>query len=207
MAVTILSGEAVLGATLPCYLRLLRNQELLPLETLLSIDTRSPHYNEQDKSGVFYGKSWALVHYLMLGGGPGRQDQFKRFLQQVGRGDDIAKALENSFGMTLDAIEKELRSYIRQSKLPSLRLASRDDPQAYASYTAMQRVSLSDAEANYYLGDLLLQMGRGEDAERYFKIAAELASLQRDNDAIEHCAQTRRPHSAGGSLFRRLASG
>jgi tetratricopeptide (TPR) repeat protein len=165
-------GEAVLGVTLP-YLRLLRTQELLPLETLLSIDTRSAHYNEQDKTGIFYGESWALVHYLMLGS-PGRQDQFKRFLQQVGRGDNVVRALENSFGMSLDAIEKELRAYIRQGELPSLRIASGDDPQAYASYTAMQRVSLSEAEANYYLGDLLLHIGRAEDAERYFKQAIAL---------------------------------
>jgi tetratricopeptide (TPR) repeat protein len=165
-------GEAVLGATLP-YMRLLRSQELLPLETLLSIDQRSPHYNEQDKTGIFYGESWALVHYLMLGG-PGRQDQFKRFLHQVGRGDNVMKALENSFGMTLDTIEKELGAYIRQGALPSLRIASGDDPQAYASYTAMQRVSLSEAEANYYLGDLLLHIGRSDDAERYFKQAIAL---------------------------------
>lgn len=166
-------GEAVLGATLP-YIRLLRGQELLPLETLLSIDTRSPHYNEQDKTGIFYGQSWALVHYLMLGGGSARQDQFKRFLQQVGRGDDVAKALEKNFGLSVDTIENDLRAYVRQGELPSLRIASRDDPQAYASYTAMQRASLSEAEANYYLGDLLLHIGRREDAERYFKQAIAL---------------------------------
>jgi tetratricopeptide (TPR) repeat protein len=167
------NGEATLGVTLPYYVRLLRSQEMLPLETLLSIDTRSPHYNEQDKTGIFYGESWALVHYLMLGG-PGRQDQFKRFLHQVGRGDNVTKALESSFGMSLDTIEKELRAYIRQGELPSQRIASGDDPQAYASYTAMQRVSLSEAEANYYLGDLLLHIGRAEDAERYFKQAIAL---------------------------------
>jgi len=166
-------GEAVLGATLP-YIRLLRGQELLPLETLLSIDTRSPHYNEQDKTGIFYGQSWALVHYLMLGGGSARHDQFKRFLQQVGRGDAVTKALEKNFGLSLDTIERDLRAYIRQGELPSLRIASRDDPQAYASYTAMQRASLSEAEANYYLGDLLLHIGRREDAERYFKQAIAL---------------------------------
>jgi hypothetical protein len=65
------NGEAVLGVTLP-YIRLLRSAELLPLETLLSIDARSPHYNEQDKTGIFYGESWALVHYLMLGARGGR---------------------------------------------------------------------------------------------------------------------------------------
>jgi tetratricopeptide (TPR) repeat protein/outer membrane lipoprotein-sorting protein len=163
-------GEALLGVPLP-YLNLLRNEELLPLTTLLSIDMRSPHYNEQDKSGIFYGESWALVHYLMLGG-PGRQDQFKRFLQQVSRGEDAAKSLEDSFGMTLETMEKELRAYVNRGELPTLRMAS-SDPQSY-SYTAMQRQSLSEGEANYYLGDLLLHTGRADEAERYFKQAIAL---------------------------------
>lgn len=165
-------GEAILGAPLG-YIRLLRSQDLLPLKTLFSIDARSPHYNEQDKTGIFYGQSWALVHYLMLGGGPSRQDQFKRFINLVSRGDEPAAAIENAFGMTLEQLESDLRSYIRRSELPILRLAS-DDPQAYAAYTAMQRVSLSEAEANYYLGDLLLHLGRDDEAERYFKQAITL---------------------------------
>lgn len=166
------SGEALLGVPLP-YLHLLRSQELLPLTTLLAIDHKSPHYNEQDKTGIFYGESWALVHYLMLGA-PGRQDQFRRFLQQVSRGEDVAKSLEHSFGMTLDTIENELRAYINGGELPTLRLASGADPQAYGSFTATQRQALSEAEVNYYLGDLLLHIGRQDDAERYFKQAVAL---------------------------------
>jgi tetratricopeptide (TPR) repeat protein len=166
-------GEAVLGAPLP-YVRLLRSEELLPLKELFSIDSRSPHYNEQDKSGIFYGESWALVHYLMLGGGAARQEQFKRFLHYVGRGDNVVKAIEDSFGMTADTLEKELHAYVRRGEMPTLRIASGDDPQAYASYTAMQRVSLTEAEASYYLGDLLLHIGRDDDAERYFKQAINL---------------------------------
>jgi tetratricopeptide (TPR) repeat protein len=168
-------GEALLGTPLAQYLQLLRDQEMLPLSTLFSIGTNSPHYNEQSKSGVFYGQSWALVHYLMLGGsgGSSRQDQFKRFLGQVSRGDAPAKALADSFGMSVETIENELRAYVRRGELPALRIASAD-PQAYASYTAMQRASLTDAEANYYLGDLLFHINRQTDAERYFKQAIAL---------------------------------
>jgi tetratricopeptide (TPR) repeat protein len=169
-------GEALLGAPLAQYIRLLREQEMLPLATLFSIGTNSPHYNEQAKSGVFYGQSWALVHYLLLGGGSAsnrRQDQFKRFLAQVSRGDAPTKALEDSFGISVETIENELRAYVRRGEFPALRIAS-VDPEAYASYTAMQRASLTDAEANYYLGDLLFHINRQTDAERYFKQAIAL---------------------------------
>lgn len=165
-------NDATLGAPLFHYLRLLREQELLPLQTMFSIGTDSPHYNEQDKTGIFYGQSWALVHYLMLGD-RGRQEQFKRFLQQVGRGENPAKAVEDTFGMSLPALEQELRAYVRRGDLGAQRITG-VNPEAYAAYTAMQRTSLSEGEANYYLGDLLLHMGRESDAERYFKQAIAL---------------------------------
>jgi hypothetical protein len=146
-------ADALLGAPIVPYVRILREHELLPLETLFSIGTNSPHYNEQDKSGIFYGQSWALVHYLMLGE-RGRQEQFKRFLQQVSRGEDAAKAIEDSFGVTISKLEADLRAYVRRGDFTAQRIASVDDPQAYASYTAMQRTSLTEGEANFYLGDL-----------------------------------------------------
>ena len=163
-------GEAMLGAPLYHYIGLLRQQEMLPLSTLFSIDTTSPHYNEQDKSGIFYGQSWALVHYLMLGGGSNRQEPFRRFLNQVGRGDAPGRALEDSFGMSLDVVERGLEEYVRRGEFSALRIASAD-PEAYAAYTAMQRMSLTDAEAVYYLADLLFHINREADAERGFKQA------------------------------------
>lgn len=166
------SGEALIGTPIGGYLRLLREQELLPLKTLFSIGTGSDHYNEDDKAGIFYGQSWALVHYLMLGD-RGRQDQFKKFLQHVSRGDDTAKAIEDSFGMALPALEQEFRAYVRRGDFSPQRVTGLD-PQTYAAYTAMQRTSLSEGEANYYLGDLLSHIGRSNDAERYFKQAIAL---------------------------------
>lgn len=160
--------EALLGAPLP-YARLLRDNELLPLTTLLSIGTNSPHYNEADKSGIFYGESWALVHYLMLGE-RGRQEQFRRFLQLVSRGDDATKAIQDAFGMSIDVLQQDFEAYVRRGNFSAQRLDG-VNPQSYASYTAMQRSSLTEAEVNHYLGDLLLHIGRDTDAERYFKQA------------------------------------
>ena len=165
-------NDALLGAPIYPYIQLLRGEGLLPLQTLFSINTNSPHYNEDDKTGIFYGQSWALVHYLMLGDS-GRQEQFKRFLQQVSRGDDAAKAIENSFGVSVATLEDELRSYVRRGNLTAQRIAT-VDPQTYGSYLAMQRSALSEGEANYYLGDLLQHSGRDNDAERYLKQAIAL---------------------------------
>src|SRR6185369_5785279 len=71
-------------------------------------------------------------------------------------------------------LEEDLRAYVRRGDFTAQRIASVDDPQAYASYTAMQRTSLTEGEANFYLGDLLLHIGRDSDAERYYKQAITL---------------------------------
>ena len=161
-------GDALIGGPHHGYVNLLRQVELLPLKTLFSIGPDSPHYNEQDKVGIFYGESWALVHYLMLGD-RARQDQFKQFIQRVGRGDDAAKAIESAYGITLDTLEAELQSYVRRGNITAQRITGVDNPQTYGAYTATQRSALTDSEAFYYLADLSLHLGRNEVAERGFK--------------------------------------
>lgn len=161
-------SDALVGVMIPSYVQLLRSHELLPLKTLFSVDTNSSDYNEQNKSGLFYGESWALVHYLMLGDNGRHQEQLKRFLQLVARGDGSEKTFEDSFGMTLDTAEKELSQYVRSGSFAAQRVAVGDNAQGFTSYTAMQRTSLSDSEADYYLGDLLVHTRREDEAERYF---------------------------------------
>lgn len=166
-------SDALIGTPKQGYLYLLRQVEMLPLKTLFSIGTDSPYYNEQDKAGIFYGESWALVHYLMLGD-RARQDQFKKFLQRVAMGDDAAKAIEAAYGITLDVLEEELRAYIARGNLTAQRITGVANPESYGSYTATQRSGLTDSEAYYYLADLSLHLGRDTVAERGFKEAIAL---------------------------------
>jgi tetratricopeptide (TPR) repeat protein len=140
------------------------------LKTLFSIGPDSPHYNERDKAGIFYGESWALVHYLMFSD-RARPDQFRKFLQRIGNGDDAAKAIEATYGTTLDVIEQELESYVQRGTLTAQRITGIANPEAYRSYTATQRSGLTDSEASYYLSDLSLHMGRHAVAERGLKEA------------------------------------
>jgi len=163
-------NDAVIGVPKQGYIYLLRQVEMLPLKTLFSVGTNSPHYNERDKAGIFYGESWALVHYLMLGD-RARQNQFKTFLQRVANGDDAAKAIESVYGITLDVLEEELRAYVRRGNLTQQVVTGVANAESYRSYTATQRSTLTEAEVDYYLSDLSLHMGRDNVAERGFKEA------------------------------------
>jgi hypothetical protein len=175
-------NDALIGAPLYGYLNLLRENELLPLNTLFSISTSSPHYNERDKSGIFYGESWALVHYLMLGQ-HGRQDQFKRFLQQVGSGETAAKAIEKSFGTSVPMLEEDFRTYVRQGSFNAQHLGS-SDAQSYTAYTAIQRSTLTEDETKHYLGTLLLRQGRYAEAKNY------LPNLAQTQDPLDRASKT-----------------
>jgi hypothetical protein len=107
-------GEAVFGAPIPYHVRLLRTREFIPLATLFAVAHDSPHYNEQDKSGVFYAESWALVHYLMLGGGGRHRPQLTRFVNLLSAGASADAAVQLAFGMNLEALEAELKDYVRR---------------------------------------------------------------------------------------------
>jgi tetratricopeptide (TPR) repeat protein len=181
-------SDVLIGTPKPGFLFLLRQFDMLPLKTLFSIGTDSPHYNERDKQGIFYGESWALVHYLMLGD-RARQDQFKQFLSRIARGDDVTKAIEGTYGTTIDVIEQEFEAYVRRGNLTAQRITSIADAQTYGSYTATQRSALTESEAIYYLADLTLHMGRGAAAERGFKEA-----IARDPSFLP-------PYAALGTLY------
>ena len=167
------NGEAVLGAPISNYIHLLRSQQLLPLTTLFTIGNDSPHYNEQAKSGIFYAQSWALVHYLMMGDGGRRQQQFKRFLSLAFAGDSTGKAVQDAFGVSLEALEKDSQEYVRRGEFASQRLAVGNGP---TGHIAMQRMAVSEGEANFYLGDLLLHIDREAEADKYFQRAISLDS-------------------------------
>ncbi len=165
----MVNGAAVIGAPIDSYIYLLRNSESLPLVSLFSVNQASAHYNDRDKRGIFYAESWALVHFLMLANNGQRQAQLRQYLSLLAAGVSVESSFKMAFQTTFEALEKELNEYIRRDSFPTQRanVGSRED---YGTATE----ALSRAEADYYLGDLLLHIGRQADAERYFVEALSL---------------------------------
>lgn len=159
-----------LGNPIGSHVYLLREKKMLPLRTLFDVDHRSPYYNERDKQSVFYAQSWALVHYLILGKGAQRVNQIGKFLESLSASVPMEKAFQQAFGIAFDQMEKELREYIRNDRYPIL---SGKFEQKIGFDKEMQSAPISEAEAQAYLGDLLLHSNRPE-AEGYLKKALEL---------------------------------
>ncbi len=94
-------------------LRLLQQNQLLPIATLVSIDGTSPLYNTQDHSGVFYAESWAIVHYFSMAPEVREQNLLNKYLATLQETDDPIEAANRSFG-DLKKLGEKLESYARQ---------------------------------------------------------------------------------------------
>jgi tetratricopeptide (TPR) repeat protein len=162
---------AKLGLPVPEHLRFLREQKLLPFRTLFAIDHNSPYYNERDKQSMFYAQSWALVHYLILGDKEQRVKQLSKFLDLIRSGLSYEKAFPQAFGTEFAVVEKELKDYVRQTSYPYKRATFERKLEVDSDMTA---ATLSEAEVQAYLGDLLVHLNAQPDADKRLQQALAL---------------------------------
>jgi tetratricopeptide (TPR) repeat protein len=163
--------KAIIGKPVSSHVRYLREQKMLPLETLFAVTLDSPIYNERSKQGVFYAESWALVHYLLLGNEGKRAGQFKQFLELLATRMPVETAFKQAFETDFKALEKELKQYIGRRSYP---LSVKTFDEKLALDTEMQSSTLTEAEGQFYLGDLLLHTFELDRAEKYLQQALKL---------------------------------
>jgi tetratricopeptide (TPR) repeat protein len=164
--------HARIGNPTEFHLRQLQQTPLLPLKELFAIARESPEYNERERQGIFYSESWLLTHYLMLGGNPANQANFRQLTPLLRQGEPPEQAFTNALHTTLPAMETELRRYLARGKFEPLELtlrASLDIPRGF-----MPR-GLTPMEVCYRLGDELMHIGRLDAAQSYFLQAEKLA--------------------------------
>jgi Flp pilus assembly protein TadD len=160
-----------IGKPQSLYLRLLADQTLMPLSALFAVQHDSPDYNDRERQGMFYAESWLLTHYLMIGS-PVRRASFGQFSVLLRQGQNAEQAFTNAFHTSLAVIQGELAEYLHREKLDSLTLAVRS---SLLTAQAMATRPIGPAETSYCLGDELLRIGKGEQAEALFLRAARLA--------------------------------
>jgi len=164
--------EMMLGRPMGGHIETLRDQ-LLSIDTLFAVDHDSPHYNEQSKRGMFYAESWAVVHYLMLGNNQHRRTQLGQFLNLFAGGKPLDESFRQAFQTDYRSFERELKDYIGRYTFPVIRYKLQNKIDFDRE---MQVSTLSEAQAQYYLGDLLLHMDRLETAETQLAKAISLDS-------------------------------
>jgi FimV-like protein len=164
-------NKNILGQPVAGNIAILRQQKLLPLETLFAVERSSASYNEREKSGIFNAQSWALVHYLMTADKGRRQLQLLRFLELSAAGVAFEKSFRQSFKTEYRTIEEELQEYIRREDFRRRQTVLDARPSIVTELTTLP---LTNADAHYFMGDLLLHINRYDDAAKQLQKAVAI---------------------------------
>jgi len=153
----------------------------VPFKKLLAVQQNSSEYNEQSKQGMFYAESWSIVHYLILGPEAKRRTQFVQLLMALSRGEPFEDSFTEAFQTDYGTLEDEVRDYIRKrNSWPTMKIAARENLQI--DIRSVNTETLTEADSEFYLGDLLLHLNRPADAEPHLTAAvsknASLAGAQ-----------------------------
>jgi len=160
--------EAHLGQPGPGWINELRENRLIPLETLFAVDHASPYYNEQNKMSVFYAESWALTHYLMLGDNGAHRQLLFNYLAALGEGATQQEAAAKAFD--LRGLQRDLERYIGNDQFYQLNSPA---PPRIPDAELQVRL-LSDAELDANLGGFAAVRGHTQEARPLLEEAARL---------------------------------
>jgi hypothetical protein len=100
------------------YLRLVKRQTPLPLETLFAAGNDSPHYRRT--MNLFYAQSWALTHFFQSD--EARRRQLAAYVSLLGNHSKSLEAAREAFG-DLDRLAADLQTYVRSRRFHGARLA------------------------------------------------------------------------------------
>jgi tetratricopeptide (TPR) repeat protein len=214
------SGEIGVGRASKWQLDLLKRSQLIPVQTLMNVDQRSPIYNEHDRASLFYAESWLLVHYLMNDPGAAKNQLLFHFLHALEDKRDSEEAAKATFG-DLKHFQLMLEEYARQSTFHYQRLK----PNAPVSEQAYPIHELSQPEVLALQADFLAHSGHDKEAKEMFRQAIQespdfaaahtgagyVAYLQHDNEtamnefdkAVSLDSQDFRPYHFRALLFLR----
>jgi len=107
----ILDSEVLIGKLDAGTWQFLQRTPLLPLPTLLTVDTHSPFYHEEDKGSMFYAESWALTHYLKMRDIRDHTHCLQDYLDLVHKNVESVAAAAQAFG-DLDQLQLDLKKSV-----------------------------------------------------------------------------------------------
>ena len=159
-------GETVrVGSAIGGHIRFLQNTALIPLDRFLEMGAEEVRGPDQHR---VYAQSWALTHYLLLQR-PGGQGQLHRFLDLSASGGDTSTNFQTAFQTDLEGLFQELDLYVNNSlTMPIIDYYLGKRLEDAGRWDAED---ISEAEANYHLGELLSREGRFDDARVYLEEA------------------------------------
>src|SRR5215469_16564153 len=115
--------EVALGQPSPESLEFLRQNRMIPLTTLFTVDTSSPYYHEENKGSIFYAESWALTHYMEQKDYRDKTHRLTDYAELLAKKTDPVTAAAEAFG-DLKQLQATLESYVRQASYEYFKMST-----------------------------------------------------------------------------------
>lgn len=158
--------KVLIGSLIPGRIYPLRQSKWIPLETLTSVDAKSPYYNEKARAGIFYAESWALVHMLFLS--DQYRGQFNKLLAALASGLPASAAFWQTYAKTLGQVQQDLGQYMHGTRFNGMLF----DVKLEKSAEEPDIEPASEVECGLVLADLLaLTSKAGAAKEAYDSLA------------------------------------
>jgi tetratricopeptide (TPR) repeat protein len=138
----------------------MRQNKLLPIQTILTVDHSSPYYHDEQKGSVFYAESWALTHYLQVMDYDNHTTHMLDYLKLMQQHKDSVAAAQEAFG-DLGKLQKALDNYISGGQFKEFKLNA---PVAFTEASFEVR-PVPDTEADAVRAGVLLNVQRAKEAE------------------------------------------
>ena len=195
------SGRVRVGLPVRQHHQFLMLHSPMAIESLITVTSDSPEYNENSRHGVFYAQSWALTHYLLLE--EGHRTGLQDYLELMGKGIESERAFRMAFDRDFDTVQEDLASYLKrpsfgyfnipvdlQKATPVVTRVNRDDllyelgslllfsngenaADAAEHFRGALRLNPKHAGAHSVLGTILYVSGRHREAATHFAAATE----------------------------------
>ncbi|MBA4137622.1 MAG: hypothetical protein C0518_09930 [Opitutus sp.] len=155
------------GKASPGRVRLLQQKSLMPLESLMGIEQGDPLFADENASSLFYAQSWAVVHYWTLGQHKLPRAGIDRFLKLIRTQRGLTAAerrakFEECFGLTLEAMNKAIDSYVASGRYTFSRVPLPDA----APKNSYVRRAVAREEIRERLGEVAYR-AHGDQAGRF----------------------------------------
>jgi tetratricopeptide (TPR) repeat protein len=184
-----ITGErsAMLGYPVIAHVTLL-NQRSMPLPQLFAATESSPEYSGETAARLLlYAQSWALVHHSFQAQ-PSRDAEVIELARKLVAGAPVEESVQAVYGIPVVELERRILGYVRNGSFTAVGYTFRDE---LVSRLTADPTPMTDAEADGWLGDLLAQLGRDDEA------------LPRLEDALRRQPGLAKAHEALGLLLLR----
>jgi tetratricopeptide (TPR) repeat protein len=152
--------DASLGEPSAENIEWLRENRLLPLATLLTVDQKSPYYHEEKKGSIFYAESWALAHYIQMNDFSQKAHRLNDYSALLVQKVDPVTAATRVFG-DLKQLEANLENYIRGGSFHYLKMTTMTE----VDDSAFKVQSLTGTQSDALRADFLAYNHRATNAQ------------------------------------------